>query len=103
MMTMFDLGDVVTFFIQQVSCNIDGNLSLKSRCTVFKGLFLKNTKHLDGTGFCIANGTDAVASGAGNVAAFVERRTESLTREFQQAEAGDLGDLDTLCRDEWPL
>ena len=94
MVTMFDLGDVVAFFVQQVRCNIDRNLGLKSSGAVFERFFLENTKHLNRTGFGVTNSADTVAARAGDVAAFVQRRTKSLAGEFQQAKAGNLGDLD---------
>ena len=57
--------------------------------------FLQDAQDLQGARFGIANDADAVTTRAGDVVAFGKRRTEPLTRKFQEAEAADFANLHT--------
>ncbi len=81
-MTRFNLGNIVSLFIEKECADINRYLSLHSGCPIFESFFLKDTENLNGTGFCVADNTDAVASRAGNVAAFIQCGTQSLTGNF---------------------
>ena len=89
----FEFGDVVAFFIQKECRNVNRHLSTDRTRAFLHRFFLQNAEHLNGAGFRISNDAYAVAARAGDVAAFREGRTQTLTRKLHQAETADFGRL----------
>ena len=92
-MTGFDFQDLAPLFIQQKCRHIDRCLYMDGSRVFLHCLFLDDAQYLQAGRFGIANVTGAIAARAGDVAAFGERRTQSLTRQFHEAKAGDLTHL----------
>ena len=90
----FELRDVVSLLVEKERSNIDGHLGLNGAGAFLHRLFLEDAQHLDRAGLGVADHAHAVAARAGDVAAFGERRAQTLARELHQAEAADLGRLD---------
>ncbi|KDD11858.1 hypothetical protein L522_3744 [Bordetella bronchiseptica MBORD707] len=90
----FHLGDVGALFVQQEGGHVDRHLGVHRRGVFLHGFFLQQAQHVQGAGLGVADHAGAVAARAGDVRAFVERRTQPLARQLHQAEARDLAHLD---------
>ena len=95
----FDLGDRVAFFVKQERSNRDWHLGANFGSTVFQGFFFDQAQDGQRQGLDVADDAGAVAARAYDAAAFAQRRTQTLTGHFQQAEARDAADLyaGTVC------
>ncbi|EDT07773.1 hypothetical protein BgramDRAFT_5354 [Paraburkholderia graminis C4D1M] len=89
-----DLVDFRAFFVQQEGGHLDRHLAMDRRGVFLHRFFLNDPQHLQRGRFGIADVTRAVTARAGHVAAFRQRRTQTLTRQFHQAEARNLAHLD---------
>ena len=91
--TRFEHLDVAALLVQKEGRDVDRNLRVHGARAFLHGFFLQDAQDLNGAGFGVADDAHAVAAGAGHVAPFGERRTQTLAREFHQAETRDLGHL----------
>lgn len=95
LVTVFDLHDFATFFVQKECGDVDRNLDMNDGRAFLHRFFLDDAENLQCGRFGIADMAGAVATGTGDVAAFGQGRAQTLARQFHQAETGDLVHLDT--------
>ena len=93
-MAGLDLQDLATLLVQQESGDIDRRLHMDGGRVFLHRFFLDDAQHLQRGRFGVADMAGAVAARAGHMAAFGQRRTQALARQFHQAEARDLAHLD---------
>ena len=91
--TRLDLVDFLAFFIEQERGHFDRHLAMNRRGVFLHRFFLDDAQDLQCGRFGIADVAGAVTARAGDMAAFGERRTQALARQFHQAEARDLAHL----------
>ncbi|MDR9000031.1 hypothetical protein FEP67_06196 [Burkholderia multivorans] len=89
-----DLVDFLTLFVEQEGGHFDRHLAVDRRGVFLHRFFLNDPQHLQRGRFGVADVARAVAARAGHVAAFRQRRTQTLARQLHQAEARDLAHLD---------
>ena len=89
----FQRGDLGALLVEQVGGDLHRHLHVHGGGVLLHGLFLQHAQHVQGRGLDVADDAGAVAARAGDVGAFVERRTQPLARQLHQAEAGDLAGL----------
>jgi len=68
--TLFNLGNITTLFVQKEACDIHRHLSVDGSCAFLHGFFFKNSQNLQCAAFSITNDANAVATRAGDVIAF---------------------------------
>ena len=83
----------VAFFIQEVGCNLDGQLGNDLDRALLARLFANDAKYCQRKRFDAANRAEARATRAGLVAGLAERWPQALPRHLQQPEARNLADL----------
>ena len=81
-------------FIQQVSCDFDRQLCNNFGSALLSCLFADDAQNSQCERLDAANIADTGTTGASHIARLAQRRTQSLSRHFQQAEATDLAYLD---------
>ena len=86
--------ELAALLVQQVRGDLDRHLGVHGRAVLLHRLFLDDAQDVQGGGFDTADVADAVAARAGDVARLAQRRLETLTREFHEAEARNLAHLD---------
>ena len=91
---VLDLEHLAALFVEQESTHIDRHLDVNGGRIFLHRLFLDDAQNLQGGRFGVADVAGAGAARAGDVAAFGQGRTQALTRQFHQAEAGNLAHLD---------
>ena len=92
-MTLFDLGDVLTLFIQEEAGDINRHLSVNGTGAFFHGFFFQDSEDLECAAFRVTDHANTVTARARDVVAFSQSRTQALTGQFHQAEAADFGHL----------
>ena len=88
-----ELGDLGALFIEQVGCHLDRNLGMDGGGALLHRLFLDHPHHVQRRRFDVTDDACAIAARAGDVGTFVQGRPDALTRQFHQAEAGNLAGL----------
>ncbi|OTP73509.1 hypothetical protein PAMC26577_17710 [Caballeronia sordidicola] len=91
--TRLDLVDFRTLFVQQESRDFHRHLAMNCRGVFLHCFFLNDPQHLQRGRFGVTDMAGAVTTRAGHMAAFGQRRTQALTRQFHQTEARNLAHL----------
>src|SRR5574340_575260 len=85
--------DVGAFLVEQERGDIHRHLHVDRRAAFLHRLFLNDAQDVQRGRFGAADVADAAAPRAGDVVAFAQAGRQTLARQFQQAEARDLGGL----------
>src|SRR5574340_968373 len=85
--------DVGAFLVEQEGGDIHRHLHVDRHAALLHRLFLDDAQDVQRGRLGAADMADAAAARAGDVVAFAEAGRETLARQFQQAEARDLGGL----------
>ena len=89
----FEFCDFSALFVQKVGRYVDGHLSVQGPRAFLRCFFLQNAQHLQRAAFRVADDAHAVAAGTRDVMPFGQGGTQTLTRQFHQAETADAADL----------
>ena len=94
-LTGFDSADGGTFFVQQVRGNRHRHNGVHFLGVLFQRFFFNQTQNGERQGFVVTDGTCTATARADVMARFTQRRAQTLAGHLQQAEAGDVANLDT--------
>ncbi len=89
----FGFGQSIALFVQQEGGNRYRHVGADFGCAFLQGFFFDQAQNRQRQGFDIANGAAAITARADDTAGFTQRRTQALTRHFQQAKARDAANL----------
>ncbi len=90
----FDSGNRFTLLVQQVGGDRYRNDSVNFLGVLFQRFFFNQTQNGERQGFVIANGAGAATARADVMAGLAKRRAQALAGHLQQAEAGNMANLD---------
>ena len=85
--------DIDPFLVQEERRNVHRNLDVDRGAVLLHRLFLDDAKNVQCRGFRSADESGAAAARAWLVRALAERRSQALSRQFHQSEAGNLSQL----------
>ena len=94
-LTGFDGAHRSAFFVQQVGRNRHRHDSVNFLGVLFQRFFFNQTQDRERQGLVITNGAGTATARADVMTGFTQRRAQTLTRHFEQAEARNMADLDT--------
>ena len=92
-MTVLDLCNIAAFFVQKEACDVNRHLCVHGTRAFLHGFFFKNSQNLQRAAFGVTDDAYTVAARAGDMVAFGQCRTQTLTGQFHQTEAADLSHL----------
>ncbi len=89
----FGLGQGVALFVEQEGGDRYGYVGTYFGGAVLQGFFFDQAQHGQGQGLDVADGAAAITARADDAAGLTQRRAQTLTGHFQQAEARDATNL----------
>ncbi|CCK02157.1 hypothetical protein BN129_665 [Cronobacter sakazakii 701] len=93
-LTRFDSGNRFTLLVKQVGGDRHRNDSVNFLGVLFQRFFFNQTQNGERQRFVIADGAGAATARTDVMAGFAKRRAQALTGHLQQAEAGNMANLD---------